>query len=617
MNEIALRLAAKQENQMPSGLKPALTGILSAGIVLPPLYVIAVVQYAAVLYPWWDELALLQVIASSYDGVLHFTDLFSWHSQSRPLIPRIIFILNAIATDWDIRSEYTFIYITIFGLFVVHLYVIRRLSVGLLSFPFLVLAAAVSILICSPVGHHTQWYSLMLMPTLSNLCAAASLFIISFRKDSWLANIVAACLGWLSAYSVSFGLFLFPVIFVVHQIASGRPLLPSKLGIFWLINTGLLYGLYLPGIPPGDMHPSLLEFAEFILIYLGNPLASLMWYPVGFQTHPWLANVKGAGLLGFVLLTASALLALKASVELRTKRPEAFIFMSFSGCGVLSAIVTAWGRASGVDGISVATQSRYSIFAVYLTFGLLYYVATWIARERSLLSPVPSYLLAGVVLTFLLASAVTYVRALPDYRDAHNMNEWLSKAYASRTKPTSLDRNVFPFADMFQDIKTTLLRLGIGPYRGTANIMDLASSDFVGTIPLTAGRKVTERFRINNMTAQSILLSLVTYAKSPTSYNVTWKVVAFGQNLQVEIGHGGIWADTITDWQSLKLPLSTLNFAANELEIEFYVAPDQDSSIPIGLPLFRPANEISSEPVRVDEPTPAGAVLGLSLRYFN
>jgi len=444
--------------------------VLLVAVLIPPIYLLVMMLRSAVVYPYWDELALVPAIGAFMDGALQFSDLIQWHSQSRPLFPRLVFVVSAALTRWDLRLEFVWLYLTFVAVLALHLAALRRLSSDLPKAPFLAAAVLISILIFSPGGHHLHWYSVMLMPLMGNLFIASALVLFAFRADSWMTNIASAVFAWIASYSISNGLIIFPAVCLTLQLAAPRPWMPTARCLFWFANMIACYALYLPGLPAGASHPSLFEFGRFVLAYLGMPIAYLIWYPVGLLLNPTGAAawpvIPGAVLLG---LAAVALPFVKPS--LRAGRPEAFLATLFSALAIGSAFVTAWGRAAGEYGLATAEASRYTIFGVYLTLGLLYWYVPHIARRWNDLVPSTSRHLAAVFCVFIALSIVTFWRALSDYRWAIELNRSIALAYESGPHPGQRDWQLLPetLSAELQRAKEIMWSHRIGPFRSRSD----------------------------------------------------------------------------------------------------------------------------------------------------
>ena len=407
------------------------------------MYLVIAIQYSAIIYPYFDHLVLLKYLSAYYDGNLNFTDLFEPQAQTRPFVPRLIFLANAVLTKWDIRSEFVFIYATFFGTLAAHLYALRRLSDHSLTPPFIIGAGLISIFICSPVGNTNHWWSLMLFETLASMLITISLLAVSLDQKSWLANIVAAIAGWLAAYSLSNGLFVFPAIFAIDQIASNRPFKLNSFGAFWISNFILLCLIYIPGLPLDHRNPSISDIAWFFFVYLGSPLGSMLWFQF---TSPFdlPLGTKFNGIVGVFLVGSTLLTLRKALADLRTGRPEAFLLFTFVAFAIVSAVVTAWGRAG--FGLHGAQSPRYSTFAAFLIIGLIYYFAVRIARlgNRGMWHRWARLNCMLVLGSLLILSSITYIRAIPIYRIAHEFNQIAASAYAPKGWKRTLTGKYFP-----------------------------------------------------------------------------------------------------------------------------------------------------------------------------
>ena len=345
-----------------------------AAAILPAVYLFIVVQYSAFTYPFADHLELVRFLQKLYDGTLTWGDLVSPHNQARPLVYRAIYLANALATNWDIRSEYAIAYICVYALFGVHIFLARKLCGDRAT--LLPAIALISILLFSPVGHNNFWWSLMLMLNMANLLIFLSIVAVSLAPNSWASHIAAAILGWLASYTLTNGIFLFVSVALTMQLTKGPTRRIDPFAAFWLLNLVVLISVYLPGIA-AEAHgaPSVTDLVVFTMAYLGTPVAGLAWYPYrslfDVPTTIWWPSLCGAGIL---FLMCRCLWRVRKSLPDRSA--AVLVLLLCSLFGMLSALVTAWGRAAfDESGVASANSSRYSIFGVYVTFGLIYFLA--------------------------------------------------------------------------------------------------------------------------------------------------------------------------------------------------------------------------------------------------
>jgi hypothetical protein len=582
---------------------------LSVGILLPPLYLLAMIQYGALTFPYWDHMATSKQIIHYFDGTLTFQDLIELQNEARPLFPRLIFVVNAALTKWDIRSEYIYIYLTVYGALAALLFALWRVSREWSRLAVLTTALVISILACSPVGAMNHYWSLMLIGTLSYLTATIALLTVSLQPFSWKSNISAAVLAWIAAFSISEGLFVFPAIFLVQQMAAPIRLRLNRWSLFWLVNLVVCYAVYFPGIHLGAVpRPRLLDFLVFVAVYIGNPLGSLLWYPdMGVVWLPETSVING--ICGVLLLGLGGFTAWHAWSELPTKRPETRIFLSFAAYALACDVVTAGGRANGQYAIPNANSSRYSIFAAFFLLALIYYYAPKYARREWAFTGWHKAAL-GV---FLAASAVSYVRAIPVYKSAHDDNDWLAEVYAARAETTDLDSRAYPDLAWFNPKRADLHRLGIGPYRSIPVISaPIFSSAFVAPVALLPGTVVKQRFHSIHPIIRSISFPIVTWARRPTPYHVEWN--AIGLDTGTTLGKGSFATSGLLDWQTVTIMLDGSS-EARDVEVTFSVGDDVAVRDPIGLALYAPGVDASTPALIDGKARQDYGTVGLRVRY--
>ena len=157
---------------------------LLVSTLLPPAYLFVMIQYGAITLPLGDHFATAKLIIKYFDGSLTFRDLLEPQAQARPLFPRLIFIANAALTNWDIRSEYYFIFLTVYGTLAALIFSLLTITQRQSKTYVLLAALLISIVVCSPVAAMNHWWSLMLLATLSYMCALMAFLLFSIAPMS-------------------------------------------------------------------------------------------------------------------------------------------------------------------------------------------------------------------------------------------------------------------------------------------------------------------------------------------------------------------------------------------------------------------------------------------------
>lgn len=593
---------------------PLSRGLLIAAIVLPVVYLLVMVQLSAITYPFWDHLELVRFLAKVQDGSLSWSDLVSPHNQTRPLVYRLIYLLNARITDWDIRSEYIILYITLYSTFLLHLFFIRRLvserDVALLT------AALASVVYFSPVGHNNFWWSMMFQLDVTNLFMVAAVIILAIRPVSWLSNILAAALGWLAAYTLTNGIFLFVSAVVVVQLAQPDVRRINRRALFWLINLVVLLAVYLPGIPLGNGWPSVSHFLVFVLAYLGTPLAGLIWYPYRGQFDVPL-NMWWPSLVGAAVAVVSIVSLWRARKSLGQRDPATMALFLFVTIAVVSAAATAWGRAEFDQfGVADANSSRYSIFAAYLLFGLIYFYAGSAsnAEFRKVAIYSRPLLRASVVTLCFIVAGLTYARGVKIFEASHEFNRLLGRAYVLDDTALPYEKYIYPNLDYVRWAKAQLIRLGLGPYRSTpTENVSVYGKSLASQQPLSAGATVVEEVNVPAGMLFGVSVQLTSAGAKTFRYPINWKVDIDNGGVRQDLASGTIAGAVGSGEKDLPVPLTSLS-QNTALRVQLAVAPNEAVISPISLNLYEPADQYRAKGPVVGVPQ---GVLGLTLKYVR
>jgi hypothetical protein len=470
-------------------VRPKPSGPLSVGLLviaaIPLVYFLAAVSHAAITVPFADHCELIRVIAASYDGTLNAQDMLAPLNHSRPLTYRVIYLLNARLTGWDVRSEYVYLVAAIYATFAVHVLVAWRFVGRQLTPTFAVTVLLIAIFLFSPAGHNNHWWSMMLQLDLASLLILLALVSVAFGRRRWFAIIASAACCWLATYTLTNGFVAFATAALITHVARGGRLARlDRFDAFWAANIALVLAVYLPGLPdePGT-RPGPIDLIWFALIYLGAPVGELIDYPFPHQFYVPTATALN-GICGTLLVTYAGAVLYRGRAALRSGEPSSLLLAALTLFAMGSAILTAWGRANFDEfGVANANSSRYTIFGSYLALGLIHYGAAAIAAgrpERLVLwrprpvSRLPDLRLTAhaagwvALLVVVVLAARTYERGVTVYRASHAFNLRLMNAYPPDGHKTDDDQFIFPNAEFAQFVKAELRRLRLGPYRGSA-----------------------------------------------------------------------------------------------------------------------------------------------------
>jgi len=555
---------------------------------LPAIYNFVAIQYASITVPFWDHTELIRWIASWYDGNFRFSSLWEPHNHTRPLVYRIVMLFNAVLTDWDIRSEYIYMYAALYGTFACHIWALQWVTAGAVRgmvYPLALFLA--SLILFSPVGHNNHWWSMMFQLNAANLFIAFGLLIPFIRPQCWSSHVSAAVSCWLAAFTLTNGFFAVLAIGLVFQLSATQLLRPSRWTLFWGGNLLALLVCYLPGITlsTSSVHPTLLQLAQFCLAYLGTPLGGLLWFPFPNMFDIPLPIATNA-ICGTLLLASGAALCWHARAQLREQDSAALILFGFTIFAMVSAVATGWGRAAFDEyGVSNANASRYSIFGAYLMLGQLYYLAAGFAHGWW--NHVGLRRIAALSATaFVLLSVVTYVRAVNVYDNAHNFNKTLFYAYPWGLQPTAQDKFIHPNSESIKRLKSDLQRLELGPYSSrTFNSQALPIGEFSKVGLLSGSRQIVQRFNSTEDGLKAVVVMLITPNGKQKDGNIEWQISEVGAAQPV--ARGTLNAARIHNWEEVRLKLPYLSDSKGR-EYQLALSAKADDAHGLGVAMYKP-----------------------------
>src|SRR4051812_25030823 len=543
--------------------------------LLPAIYLLIAIQYAAITVPFWDHTELIRWIANWHEGHFSIWSLGAPHNHTRPFVYRLVMVLNAAATGWDLRSEYIYLYLSIYGTFACLVWLAARVVVGLQAASTLpVSILTISLLLFSPAGANNHWWSMMFQLTATNFFIALSVALVFSEPTSWVRHVIAAASCWLAAFTLTNGFFAMVAIAITLQLSAPRLLRIDRFAAFWAANLLLAAGAYLPGMhmDVSPAHPTGRQLIEFSLAYLGAPLGGLLWFPYrNMFDIPQAITVNV--ICGSGLAVVCAILSRDAWPRLRERHPAALVMYGFSGFAVLSALATGWARAAfDAYGVSNGNSSRYTIFGAYFILGQVYYLGAglaqewWPSRVAMLTVRRAVFTLAAV---FVVLASISYVRGWRVYADAHDFNRLLSQAYSWGTRPIEGDQRIHPQPEAVAYLKRELQLLEIGPYANRSyDKVPPAIGKLTGAVLLSGGRTLTQRFVVPDNGLKRLSFRMVTPSGGPVAGRVVWKLAEAGR--PEPIATGVIEAARIYDWVPITLKLPYLDDSRGKtLELSF------------------------------------------------
>ncbi len=333
-------------------------------VIVPPVLELLYICRFSVDVPWWDEWAFVGLLRSWYQGDMGqiIARLWAQHNEHRPVFPRLIMVMLAKLTGWNIRFEMYFgLLLSILMLVVIGL--IYKKTVGSSTWGFVPLAWLVFSL--------GQWENILwgwqLALYLQALATVSALYFLSTRslRSTGLAVLCAI----VASFSFSSGLLTWPAGFLCLLTQRARK---ERWALWGLAGALTIVAYFVNYAHPGH-HPSPLtgfsrlpETIKFFLVNVGAPLGggSLLFSGVMGVCFLLLLliylyqRMSGSGLSNQRWSDAEILLGSMIVVSLFT---SAVIAVSRAGFGHLD-----WAMNSRyITFTSIGIAGAYMLFAMH------------------------------------------------------------------------------------------------------------------------------------------------------------------------------------------------------------------------------------------------------------
>ena len=261
---------------------------IAGAVVFPAIVALYVIRRFGVNVPFEDEWEFTSLLHAFHTHHLTFGMLWEPHNEHRIFFPRLLMLILASISHWNLRLE-TVVSFLLVGVSVVVLALIVRSSLARERGLALIGVIAVSWILFSPVqwenwlwGWQIQWF-LMITAAVSTIWLAQRAVRGKVVQPWWLAG--AAISAIIASYSLGGGFFIWAAILPI--------LIGYKVGWRWVIGWSglgvLVTALYFVGYhsPANDFPPSLIihqpfDFIRYFFTIIGRPLgtdivSSSMW----------------------------------------------------------------------------------------------------------------------------------------------------------------------------------------------------------------------------------------------------------------------------------------------------------------------------------------------------
>jgi hypothetical protein len=328
--------------------------------------------------------------------------LISQHNESRPLVPRLIFLLLGLASRGDLRWQ-LWLNLGLACAVSWFLYQLARRTVTTAPRTLWALTFLANLVLFTP-KHGGIWLSACYIGLEPVVCFAAALTLLTSSRGGrarlWWCALLATAATFSYANGISTWLLLAPVV----GLALGWRALGG-----WLLALAANAAAYFHGYATPAHHPRLAEGL--------NP-GRLAHYELAFVGSPWsgesLSQATAAGAALLLLFTASA-----GYCVLNRRRglgPRMLPWVTLGGYSLAAGLMSGIGRSS--FGVEMALLDRYVAFTLYLAVSCLPLAAIVLvdAKQRERWSPGARVVvkggLAATLAVFLALQAIAIVEGV-------------------------------------------------------------------------------------------------------------------------------------------------------------------------------------------------------------
>jgi hypothetical protein len=323
--------------------------------ILPALFLIFMLCRYSLDVPYLDQWEFAVLLGKALEGHTAFQDFWGLHNEHRPLFPRLLLLLLARLSHWNILWELWANLLCGVAIFAVSVYAWQRVAAAKASHAQYPVVLPLSLLVFSMSQWQNWFFGWQVQEFMQIL--AVMLGLIFLDGDGLNARRVAGAvaMGIIATFSFASGLVFWPVgllaILLKSQTSRVRRV---RWVLSWTLVSLLVLSAYLYRFRTVDYHPApwrpaelTASYTHYVLSFLGAPLAT--YSPVGSML---------AGLLGLVLFAGLTVHLIRSRAAAMRDVALPICLAAFS---LGAALMTGFGRIA--FGVEQAMSSRYVTLA--------------------------------------------------------------------------------------------------------------------------------------------------------------------------------------------------------------------------------------------------------------
>jgi len=382
-------------------------------ICFPPLVVLFFISNYAVNIPYMDHWdGLLNILNAIEKGSLELSHLWGQHNEHRLIFPKIIMLLLASVSHWNVIWEQYFnLFIQVCTLFLI-LHIWKKTLQPERNSLTSLFQFFTSILLFSMVQHENWSWGWQIQIFLNVSAVCFTMWAIVKWPNNWFGLFLAIVGATVATYSFANGMLIWGIVLLWFIFSKFRHRISFI--FIWLSVASVIFLSYIYHYEKPAHHPDLLDFLEhpfnfliFFFSYIGSPFGIFL-------------GQKGSVLFGvFGICTFLFFFFSMYSYNHHDLLQRSFPWFGLIVYILLSAIITSIGR-SGISALQ-ALSSRYTTFSLIFWISLFALALPYlrvIYRPNKFIPPRLALTIVTIIFSFLMIShSFSYSRGVMAFKN--------------------------------------------------------------------------------------------------------------------------------------------------------------------------------------------------------
>jgi hypothetical protein len=386
------------------------------------LYLIVFTVKYSIDVPSWDDWMIVPLLEKSYQGTLTVNDFLADDSHPhRIAFPRLIILISARLTGWNIKYQYLINILLGVGIFSVVIAQLKSTIPDLLRSAACWLIPVFGIFVFSLSQWENWFWGWQICIFLNVWAVLNGIYLLSHPKGGWIRFTVAIGLGVIATFSFANGLLFWPIGLLIIVTSTCRKRSKWFACALWALFSLSILKIYL--YYPDPLRGGWFGWngnLSFVLRYLGTPLMRF-----GFGDYFEWRAVRYVGFFSIVIVVINIFVLLRyCRISIRRLAPWISLILYAIGSGVLTSL----GRTA-----------EHSVSSRYVTISSLYWLSSVVVLfliVRHIVSAVKPGATVGLI-RLACAAIIVIIVLMAGYQSLENARVF---RYRSRELQAARDR---------------------------------------------------------------------------------------------------------------------------------------------------------------------------------